>query len=728
MDLLGTSKLHYQITEKLGEGGMGVVYKATDRRLKRDVAIKFMPHHIAANDEMRARFQIEAQAVATLNHPNITTIFAIETLNEGQPNEEVFFVMEYIEGMELKQRIKEGNLPINETIGLALQIAEGLQAAHEKGITHRDIKPSNIMLTRKGRVKLMDFGLARIGTSPQITKPNATFGTVAYMSPEQARGKVVDHRSDIWSYGIMLYEMLAGQLPFDASHEQSLIYAIIHEEPHPIRERVQNIPPSLEAIIEKALKKDLSERYQDVKGIIEDLKSFNMKTRMDVDREPEATAPPPPVPKPRDMQPASPQPPSLQTEFHSPVDRVPVSPRKREGANWLVIAVGLLVLIGGGVWWFLKDKGLESPRDTFATELESPVSNDETNMPVTPEVTLPAEDQAVEDTETQPANPGSSTTEQSDNGSGNNAQSVDESVDAVSERDENPVSSPPTVANQPVQEPSQPEPATRATATPNRDAQRAEAMSKRTAMLEIRDRVPAGATETGIYQEAIESYQTGERLFSQQSFEQAGQSYDQARLGFQSAIEATIMAQRTLADEAMRAMNQAREALGNEAPDSPAVRDARDAEQKAQAAYEARDYNQARTLYQEATAGYEEFRRASAATAASESARSAQIASSVSMLQQAFAQEDIDILNTVVNLSNRERATYEAAFSAFSNFSLTITSERQVPLDDGGYRVEIQTELNYSNNKNQRESNAISFVAPLLQSNGGWTISKYNIQ
>ena len=727
MDLPGKSKLHYQITEKLGEGGMGVVYKALDTRLRREVAIKFMPHHVAANEEMRARFQIEAQAVATLNHPNITTIYAIETLNEGEHDEEVFFVMEYIAGRELKDRIKEGNLSVDEAVELGLQIAAGLQAAHDKGITHRDIKPSNIMLTPSGRVKLMDFGLARIGATPQITKPNATFGTVAYMSPEQARGRVVDHRSDIWSFGIMLYEMLAGQLPFDAAHEQSLIYAIIHEEPHPIRERVSNIPPALEAIIEKALKKDLDKRYQSAISIIEDLNSYSQKTRIKLYEENGKQEAPSLATRTKEP------PPAIVHQLQKPPiqpsgNRIPVTPKKRDASSRLLLILGVVAIVGGGLLWLLMGQIFDNEPESFAlneaeafTQPETPITDEDPGMPLTD---LPATDAEEEEDPVSNLDESAAQLEESSpTFTEETAQPAQETTPIntpppAQTQIEVPPSNPPVVVNQ--------EPAVDPEAS--QMALRLEATEKRNAMLEMRNRIPAGASETGIYQQAIESQQMGERLYNQESYDDAGRYFDQARMEFQNASEATRLAQKTLADEAANAMNQAMAALGSNADDSPALRAAQSAVQNGQNAYESGDYVTARAQYLQAIDGFESILSARAATEASASARSAQINSSRTMLQQAFAQEDIDMLASVVELTSRERSTYDTAFSAFSNFSLSISSERQIPLDDGGYRVEIQAQLSYSNNKNQQESTPLAFVAPLSQLNGGWVISKFRIQ
>jgi len=256
---------HYRITEKLGEGGMGVVYKAEDTRLKRDVAIKFLPHHIAASDEQRDRFKVEAQAAAALNHPNIGTVYAIEEVGD-----EVFIAMEYVEGRELKQRIAQGPLTPDESIAIAIQVAEGLQAAHAKGIVHRDIKSANIMLTETGKVKIMDFGLAKVRGSVQVTKEKKTVGTAAYMSPEQARGDDVDHRTDIWSFGVVLYEMLTARLPFKSDYEQAVIYSILNEAPEPMA----GVAPEVERVVMKALAKNPDDRYQSAGELADELRTI----------------------------------------------------------------------------------------------------------------------------------------------------------------------------------------------------------------------------------------------------------------------------------------------------------------------------------------------------------------------------------------------------------------------------------------------------------------------
>jgi len=287
-NLIGKTILHYKIIEELGRGGMGVVYKAEDTKLKREVAIKFLPHHIQADDEERERMKIEAQAAAALNHPNIATVHSIE-----ETADELFIVMEYIEGKELKDLIppilplgkggtasppplEKGNrggfLPIDDVLDYATQIADGLHAAHEKGIIHRDIKSSNIMVTTRGQAKIMDFGLAKVSGNPQLTKIGTTIGTTAYMSPEQVRGEVVDQRSDIWSYGVLLYELLTGQLPYTGPYEQAIMYSIVNEEPIPVSQVKEDLPASLVTIVAKCMEKDVQKRYQTFSELLTDLK------------------------------------------------------------------------------------------------------------------------------------------------------------------------------------------------------------------------------------------------------------------------------------------------------------------------------------------------------------------------------------------------------------------------------------------------------------------------
>ena len=266
-DLIGQTILHYKVIDKLGQGGMGVVYKAEDTKLKRDVAIKFLPYQISSDAEERQRFEIEAQAAAALNHPNIATIYSIE-----ESGKDVFIAMEFIDGIELKEKIKKEPPDLVEAQKIIEQVAQGLNAAHQKGIIHRDIKSANIMITKSGLIKIMDFGLAKIGGTSQITRFGTTLGTTAYMSPEQARGEKVDTRTDIWSMGVILYEILTGDLPFKGEFDQAIIYSILNVEPESIVSISKDLPVKFQNLIEKLLAKDRDKRYQKVDDFLSELK------------------------------------------------------------------------------------------------------------------------------------------------------------------------------------------------------------------------------------------------------------------------------------------------------------------------------------------------------------------------------------------------------------------------------------------------------------------------
>lgn len=267
--MIGDKILHYKILEKLGAGGMGVVYKAEDTKLKREVAIKFLPKYISDNEEIRKRFEIEAQAAASLSHPNIATIYSIE-----EANGELFIVMELIDGIELKDKIDTGPLPPAEVMNIATQIAEGLGAAHKKGIVHRDIKPANIFITNEGVVKILDFGLAKTLNDPGVTKVGSTVGTVAYMSPEQARGTDVNNQSDIWSLGVVMYQMLTDKRPFEGDYEQSVIYSLLNEEPEPISKFAIDCSNNIIRIVEKCLRKDQAHRYKTIDELLQDIELY----------------------------------------------------------------------------------------------------------------------------------------------------------------------------------------------------------------------------------------------------------------------------------------------------------------------------------------------------------------------------------------------------------------------------------------------------------------------
>jgi len=265
--MIGKTILHYKILEKLGEGGMGVVYKAQDIQLQRLVALKFLPPHIADHPDEKARFIHEAQSASALNHPNVTTIYGIEDSPEG-----LFIAMEYVEGKTVKQIAEKESPSVKRVLEIAIQVCEGLASAHKKEIIHRDIKSDNIMVTREGQVKIMDFGLAKLKGATKLTQAGSTLGTVAYMSPEQASGEEVDQRSDIFSFGVVLYELLTGKLPFGGEHHAAIIYSILNEEPQPIARYNNKVSAKLEEIISKVLAKDREERYQHIDDLLADLR------------------------------------------------------------------------------------------------------------------------------------------------------------------------------------------------------------------------------------------------------------------------------------------------------------------------------------------------------------------------------------------------------------------------------------------------------------------------
>lgn len=265
--MIGKKLSHYKIIEKIGEGGMAVVYRAEDVKLKRTVALKFISSQALGSPKEKTRFVREAQAVASLDHPNICTLYEIDEA-EGQ----TFLAMSFIKGLSLEKKILTSPLKLEEALDIAIQVAEGLEEAHEKGIVHRDIKSSNIMITEKGQAKIMDFGIAKLAERTKITETATIMGTVAYMSPEQAFGEAVDQRTDLWSLGIVLYEMVTGQLPFKGEYPQVVLNSILDKKPEPITSLRSGIPLQFEAIVNRCLEKSASERYQTAADLKADLK------------------------------------------------------------------------------------------------------------------------------------------------------------------------------------------------------------------------------------------------------------------------------------------------------------------------------------------------------------------------------------------------------------------------------------------------------------------------
>src|SRR6185503_6561634 len=278
----------YQIVNLIGEGGMGEVYLATDTILGRRVALKVLPAFVSKDPDRLRRFTQEARAASRLSHPNVCVVHEIGETDDGRP----FIAMEYVEGVTLRQRLKNQALKLGDVLDIAIQIADGLIAAHDAGIVHRDIKPENIMIRPEGYVKILDFGLAKLTERHQgamqttmstllfHSTPGTVIGTAAYMSPEQARGVAVDERTDIWGLGVVLYEMSSGNPPFTGETPTDVVVAIVEKEQPPISRYVDGMPPELERIVKKALRKDKNERYQIVKELAIDLRSLRKELEL----------------------------------------------------------------------------------------------------------------------------------------------------------------------------------------------------------------------------------------------------------------------------------------------------------------------------------------------------------------------------------------------------------------------------------------------------------------
>ena len=271
--MIGQTLLHYRILEKLGEGGMGVVYKARDTKLDRIVALKFLPQHQLPYQEEQERFLQEARAASSLNHPNVCGIHAI-----GEVGGQTFIDMEFVDGVTLRDRLASSSLKQSDALVYAIQIGEALQEAHANGVVHRDVKAENIMVTSKNQIKVMDFGLAKLKGSLKLTRTSSTVGTIAYMAPEQLQGGDADARSDIFSFGVVLYEMFTGKKPFRGEHEAAMMYSLLNEHPAPLSVSAPDISAEIDRIVLRALEKDPQDRYQHVDDMVSELRRVQKQT------------------------------------------------------------------------------------------------------------------------------------------------------------------------------------------------------------------------------------------------------------------------------------------------------------------------------------------------------------------------------------------------------------------------------------------------------------------
>ena len=324
--LIGQTVSHYKILEYIGGGGMGVVYKAEDTRLKRAVALKFLPPELTRDPEAKERFVHEAQAASALQHANICVVHDIDETADGQ----MFISMEHLDGETFKKKIERGPLKIEDAVDIAIQVAQGLAKAHEHGIVHRDIKPANIMITSDGVAKIVDFGLAKLSRRTMLTRTGSTLGTAAYMSPEQARGEPADQRTDIWSLGVMIYEMVTGQLPFKSDYHEALVYSVLNETQEPVTALRSGVPMGLEHVVRKCLEKKSADRYQHTVDLIVDLRQLAKE------------------PHPRGIIAGLP---------------ATTDTRRHRRGGWIVLALGALATVCAGIWFLVlhRESSTESP-------------------------------------------------------------------------------------------------------------------------------------------------------------------------------------------------------------------------------------------------------------------------------------------------------------------------------------------------------------------------------
>lgn len=327
--MIGQTVSHYRILERIGAGGMGIVYKAEDAKLRRTVALKFLPIDLTQDADARERLRAEAQTASALDHPNICTIHEIDETPEGQ----VFVAMSFYDGETLKERIARGPLPVWDAVRFATEAARAIAAAHEAGVIHRDFKPANIMLTKRGELKLLDFGVAKLAGRTALTRTGITFGTIAYMAPEHVTGQFVDQQTDVWAMGVVLHEMLTGKLPFDGEHEVAMINAIANKTPAPLRQLRADVPEAVERIVAHALQKRRDARYGTAREMLADLEAL------------------------------APAPATRSTAVGDTLATKPLQQR-RPALRIGVAAIGIAAVAVGG-WWIVKANRVRAARQSM---------------------------------------------------------------------------------------------------------------------------------------------------------------------------------------------------------------------------------------------------------------------------------------------------------------------------------------------------------------------------
>lgn len=694
MDLIGQSRLHYDIIEKLGEGGMGIVYKAFDNKLKREVAIKFLPWSVTSEKDIRTRFHIEAQAVATLNHPNIATIYAIEELTNAIGQEELFFVMEFIDGIELRQLIRGKQLELTEVSNIAVQVGDGLVAAHEKGITHRDIKPANIMITSRGLIKLMDFGLAKIGDGMQLTRANTTLGTVAYMSPEQALGETADLRSDVWAFGVVLYEMLTGKLPFIGKNTYELMNAIIHEKHTPLKDLGLDIPDELNSIVERALRKDPKLRYQSADGLSQDLHAFverldkTQRAKIKSVRVEDTVGP-------TDFTSYHEDTPSGSQRLKDSSSIIKIIAQKPVFFTTSLVAVVAVIALA----WFIPRIGTgsmsKSNPDSVAVD-----SSTLTTIPPLPVEPLPT---APSDEEQESVEQESDDEEVADR----EQQTIQETV--------RPPPANPVVTN--------PDPA------PDEEAERTlalrrQAQDARQAMLD-QEAALSGSQELlqrlSSYSTATNRKSTAERLYNAGDYAQAGRAYAEAEALFVTLQNERTELLKSDAEQQQRRMADARAQISGNHPDVEEYTRAVALQREAEQSFASQDYLRASQLFEESAQG---FTRAAEAIAALQGEIARKLTLYTEQLkgriQQAIEDKNITELNTLLALSSEDLNSWETIFSAFNDLQLRFRNEKTTEIRFDRYLIEFDTSLNYKDNTNRSRSRDFMINGTLEYLNAEW--------